>query len=285
MQPRPSFLDYLRQLKEKGQTHLYLDADARGVLRRLFKEVNLLTKKGNPTVTVATPKAAEVRPPAPVIEAKVTSPQSGTAQEKLAALQKQVAYWPPARALGSLREKVVFSAGNAEADLCLIDAAPGFLDEQAGAPLAGPAGEKLDGVLKAMGVSRDETYLTLALKFRPENKKSATANRPATAAELTSCLPFLKEELAIVKPKCLVALGPSAARALLQTDESFESLRGRWHDYEGVPLRVTWHPSFLLHEADDRADKRAVWEDMLAVMEKLELPISERQRGYFLPKR
>lgn len=291
MQARPTFLDYLRQMQAKGTTHLYLDDSARTALRELYKKVHVITKKRRAETTGAasaapatkrtTPAAESAQPP---IVARVTRPSSGSPAEKIAALAAQAAHWRPAQQLGTLRKHSVFSSGSPIADIAMIDAAPSFQDERDSRPLAGEAGAKLDGVLKAMGLSREEIYLTLALKFRPAMDNQSTANRKATAAEMATCLPFLAEELAIVQPKCLVALGPTVARTLLQTDAPFSELRGRWHDYHGTPLRVTWHPSYLLHRADSREDKRAVWEDMLAVMERLAMPISDKQRGYFAPR-
>jgi DNA polymerase len=100
---------------------------------------------------------------------------------------------------------------------------------------------------------------------------------------MASCLPFIRAEVEIVKPRCIVALGGTAGEGLLGLAGSVTGMRGKWHDFGGIPVRVTYHPSYLLRGNSVR-DKRAVWEDMLEVMEKLGLPISDKQRGYFLPK-
>jgi DNA polymerase len=100
---------------------------------------------------------------------------------------------------------------------------------------------------------------------------------------MAACLPFIRSEISIVRPKCIVALGGTAAAGLLGTADPVTKLRGAWHEFEGVPLRVTYHPSYLLR-SQSNADKRKVWEDMMEVMERLGLPISEKQRGYFLKR-
>jgi DNA polymerase len=99
---------------------------------------------------------------------------------------------------------------------------------------------------------------------------------------MASCLPFIRSEIEIVRPKCIVALGGTAATGLLGSTDAVAKLRGQWHEFDGVPLRVTYHPSYLLRTTSGNTDKRKVWEDMLEVMERLGLPISEKQRGYFL---
>jgi uracil-DNA glycosylase family 4 len=98
------------------------------------------------------------------------------------------------------------------------------------------------------------------------------------------CMPFVRAEIEIVKPECVIALGGTAAEGLLGLEGSVTSMRGRWHEISGTPVRVTYHPSYLLQSGGSTNVKRQVWEDMLTVMEKLGLPISEKQRGYFLPK-
>ncbi|MEI6673635.1 MAG: uracil-DNA glycosylase family protein, partial [Verrucomicrobiota bacterium] len=103
-------------------------------------------------------------------------------------------------------------------------------------------------------------------------------------AEIAACLPLLRAEIAIVRPQCIIALGGSAAEGMLDMGAGVNSLRGTWHDFEGVPVRVTYHPSYLLRSTNDTRTRRMVWEDMLAVMERTGLPISAKQRGFFLPK-
>jgi DNA polymerase len=101
---------------------------------------------------------------------------------------------------------------------------------------------------------------------------------------MAACLPLIQAEIEIVRPECVLALGGTAAEGLLGLSGPVGSMRGRWHELNGTPARVTFHPSYLLQSGEALHIKRQVWEDMLAVMERLALPISEKQRGYFLPK-
>ena len=102
---------------------------------------------------------------------------------------------------------------------------------------------------------------------------------------MRACLPFVKAEIEIVRPKCIVALGGTAAEGLLNYEnQPVGRMRERWHEFEDIPLRVTYHPSYLLHNDSAVAEKRKVWEDMLSIMEFLEMPISEKQRAYFTGK-
>jgi DNA polymerase len=101
---------------------------------------------------------------------------------------------------------------------------------------------------------------------------------------MAACLPFIRAEVEIIRPECIIALGGTAAEGLLGGVGSVSSLRGSWHEFAGIPLRVTFHPSFLLRSQADLTTKRQLWEDMLSVMERLDMEISEKQRGFFLPK-
>ena len=98
---------------------------------------------------------------------------------------------------------------------------------------------------------------------------------------MATSLPFLKAEIDIVKPRVIVALGASTAQGLLGSEKTVGQLRESWHQFQGIPLRVTYHPSYLLRQEEGLGEKRKVWEDMLTIMEKLGLPISEKQRGFF----
>ncbi|MGB0370973.1 MAG: uracil-DNA glycosylase [Opitutales bacterium] len=179
-------------------------------------------------------------------------------------------------------KKVVFGIGSLDAELFLCGEAPGADEEVQGEPFVGPAGQLLNKILATAGWNRDNVYIGNIMNWRPDTG-AAFGNRPPTDEELQFCLPYLKAQLEIVKPKVILALGKTAIKGLVYPNESVTMGRvhGRWHDFEGIPLMPTYHPSYLLHNNTNRA-KRAVWEDILMVMEKLEKPISERQRGFFL---
>ena len=179
---------------------------------------------------------------------------------------------------------MVFATGNPEAQIMLIGEAPGYEEEKKLEPFVGPAGQQLDKILKAMGLDRAAVYISNIVKFRPATARQTTNNRPPSPAEIAACLPLLRAEIAIVRPQCIIALGGSAAEGMLDMGAGVNSLRGTWHDFEGVPVRVTYHPSYLLRSTHDIRTKRMVWEDMIAVMERTGLPISDKQRGFFLAK-
>ncbi|MDE3083849.1 MAG: uracil-DNA glycosylase [Verrucomicrobiota bacterium] len=181
-------------------------------------------------------------------------------------------------------KKVVLGVGNLDARIFLCGEAPGAEEEQQGEPFVGPAGQLLNKMIQAMGLRREDVYIGNIMNWRPE-MPTQFGNRPPTVEEMAYCLPFLRAQLEIVDAPVIVALGATAARGLLGAD-SFRSLgeiRGQWKQFAGKPVMVTYHPSYLLHN-DTRRAKRAVWEDLLKVMERVGLPVSEKQRGYFLDK-
>ena len=166
----------------------------------------------------------------------------------------------------------------------LIGEAPGYEEEKKGELFVGPAGQKLDDILKAMGLSRDEVYLSVIVKFRPATPRQTTNNRKPNPQEMAACLPFIRAEIDIVRPACIIALGGTAAEGLLGLNGSVATMRGSWHTLDGIPVRVTYSPGYLLQSNANLTIKRQVWEDMLLVMEELILPISAKQRRFFLPK-
>ena len=206
-----------------------------------------------------------------------------TRAEKLESLKRQAKNWAPAKALGSLLDVMVFSEGNPDARIMLVGDAPRHQDEREGKPFAGPAGQKLTDILKAMGLTREEVYISNLVKFRPSAPRQSTNDRMPNAEEIAAFLPFFRAEIQIIRPTCVIALGEKAAEGLLGLTESVAYLRGKWHELEGTAVRVTYHPSHLMQSGDQQT-KRQIWEDMLAVMEKIDLPISPKQQGYFLPK-
>ncbi len=287
IRPVDVLLEFLTAEQARGVTHVHLDEGAREGLRELF----FRTKTGATAPPApSAPKAESPRMEMPVAESApavvsaALAIEGTTRAEQLDSLRRQAENWTPAKSLGSLRETMVFSSGNPEARVMLIGEAPGYHEERERKPFVGDAGLKLDSILKAMELSREETYLSYIVKFRPATPRQTTNNRKPTAGEMAACLPFIRAEIGIVKPQCIIALGETAAAGLLGIDDTVASMREAWHDFEGTPVRVSYHPSHLLQTTGGNQIKRQLWEDMLAVMEKLGLPISERQRGFFLPK-
>lgn len=182
-------------------------------------------------------------------------------------------------------KKIVFGIGNLDADIFFCGEAPGADEEIQGGPFVGKAGQLLTKIIAAMGLKREDVYIGNIMNWRPE-LPTRTGNRPPTQEEMAYCLPYLKAQLEIVKPKVVVALGMTAVNGLLGYDPSrrMGKIRGTLQDFEGAKLMITYHPSFLLQYASAEK-KRQVWEDMLAVMEYVGLPISAKQRSYFLAKK
>ncbi len=182
--------------------------------------------------------------------------------------------------LASFRTQTVFGVGNPEAELMFIGEAPGADEDRQGEPFVGRAGQLLTKIVAAMGFSREDVYIANVLKCRPDMPAGEPGNRKPTPDEMATCLPYLAEQIEIIGPKVLVALGATAVEGLLQIREPMGKLRGRWHSYRETPLMITFHPSYLLRNQNN-AEKRKVWEDMLLVLERLERPISDKQRNFF----
>ena len=153
------------------------------------------------------------------------------------------------------RTQTVFGVGDENADWMLIGEAPGAEEDRIGEPFVGQAGRLLDNMLAAVGLRRgDNVYIANVLKCRPPG------NRTPEPEEVAKCTPFLKQQIALIRPKLIVAMGRFAAQTLLATDASISSLRGRVYKYEGVPLIVTYHPAYLLRNLPDKAKS---WADLV----------------------
>jgi len=183
--------------------------------------------------------------------------------------------------LASSRTQTVFGVGNPDAELMFIGEAPGVDEDKQGEPFVGRAGQLLTRIIETMGLAREEVYIANILKCRPDTSPGSFGNRPPTPREMQTCRPYLVEQIDIIRPKVLVALGAVAVEGLLGTRGTMRELRGRWHSYNGTPLMITYHPAYLLRNQAP-SEKRKVWEDMLQVLERLEKPITEKQRSYFL---
>jgi len=158
-------------------------------------------------------------------------------------------------ALHQTRTQTVFGVGDQNADWMLIGEAPGAEEDRLGDPFVGQAGKLLDNMLAAIGLSRRENvYIANVLKCRPPG------NRNPSPEEVAKCSPHLLQQIALIQPKLIVAMGRFAAQTLLKSDASIASLRGRVHSYAGVPLIVTYHPAYLLRTLEDKAK---AWEDLL----------------------
>jgi uracil-DNA glycosylase family 4 len=183
--------------------------------------------------------------------------------------------------LAASRKNVVFGVGSIDAQLMFVGEAPGADEDEQGEPFVGKAGQLLTKIIQTMGLQRGDVFIANILKCRPDTPGQSAGNRKPTPEEMQTCIPYLHEQIDLIRPKVLVALGATAVEGLLGKTIGITKLRGNWQVYRGIPLMPTYHPAYLLRN-QAMSEKRRVWEDMLQVMEKLQMPISEKQRGFFL---
>jgi len=226
-------------------------------------------------------------PPAPVYPAPtIVSPAASVDDGRLAKLEElkgKILACTRCPNLVASRTQVVYGVGNPFADLLFVGEAPGEEEDLKGEPFIGKAGQLLTKIIGAMEYTRGEIFIANVLKCRPDMPPGESGNRKPKPAEMATCLPWLTQQIELIKPKVIVALGLTAVEGLLGEPRTMRDVRGKWLDYHGVPLMPTYHPAYLLRN-QTLAEKRKVWEDMLLVLEKLGRPISARQRGYFLEK-
>lgn len=198
-------------------------------------------------------------------------------RQRLNALAREAKRDPGCRELGSLREIMVFASGNPDARLMFVGEAPCYEEELQKKPFVGPAGQLLTKIIEAMGLRREDVYISNIVKFRPligDGGKQGRANRQPTAEEMAASVRYVRAEIEIVAPAVIVALGGTAAEGLLGLEGGVGKLRNKFHDLDGTPIMVTYHPAYLLHREQDgpaavTAEKRKVWDDMRMVLEKL----------------
>ena len=305
--------DELRRLKSAGVKTVPVTDEAVAALRKLVG-----ARKADPgprPPPAAAPAAAAVplsstrteteRPRAAAVPAKPAAPAAATRptlpaaptvtlpagdkQARWDALHKLVT--SDATCCANVRpgKKVVLGVGSLDAKIMFVGEAPGAEEEIQGEPFVGPAGQLLTKMIQAMGLKRSEVYIGNIMNWRPQmpapEGRDQVGNRPPTEEEMSYCLPYLRAQVEIVAPDLLVALGKTAVEGLLGFGK-FKTLgeaRGHWHEFAGKPLMVTYHPSYILREPTNRK-KRLIWDDLLKVMERAGLPISEKQRAFFLDK-
>ncbi len=228
-----------------------------------------------------TPVTAMAKPSSPPTASGLVPFDPRAKAEIMRQLQERALGCTQCPHLASSRRNVVFGVGDINAALMFVGEAPGIDEDQQGEPFVGAAGQLLTKIIQTMGLGRDTVYIANILKCRPDTPGQAYGNRKPTAQEMQTCLPFLQSQIDCIQPKVLVALGATAVEGLLGRPEGISRLRGRWQTYRGIPLMPTFHPSYLLRN-QALSVKRNVWEDMLQVLERLGLSVSEKQRGYFL---
>jgi len=220
---------------------------------------------------------------APIPEPPVFTLPAGDKVARLAALQAMILACPEThRHMQAKNQKPVLGYGSPDARIFFVGEAPSLEETEAGRPFVGPSGELLRKILATAAIGEELIYLAPVMGWRPE-PPTALGKRPPNARELAFNLPYLRAQIEIVRPQVVVALGAQACEALHPGGPPITQARGKWLDYQGIPLMPTFHPNYLLHTPGPTA-KRTVWEDFLLIMEKVGLPISDKQRGFFLPK-
>ncbi len=303
-----SVVDELKRLRKDGVSHVYVSDESIRLLDQRIKSASLAGGAGGQSeaqsavesipdkIRSATPEEFDriLKEEPAKVEAKKPAAQSslgpppdvvlpeGSKQERWDVLREQVFNCPVCKKNTRPGYKTVLGVGDLDADIFFCGEAPGADEEEQGEPFVGKAGQLLNKMIKAMGLEREQVYIGNIMNWRPQ-LPTRVGNRPPTPEEIEFCLPYLKAQVAVVQPKLIVALGATAAKGLLGAG-SFRSLReikGEWKTFEGIPTLATYHPSYLLRN-DSKRDKRSAWEDLLKVMERSGLPISDKQRGYFL---
>ena len=314
-------VQYLHSLQDRGVERLPVDEEARAVLREWMlaaRNGGRPAPRPAPPMAQAAPGPAQAPaaapPPASVAPNAQPQPTADTGNYLRSALEEEappearpedaeevpffrpggsnadevwenmlrlLPGWRPLKELGTLRNKAVPGEGNRRAPIMFVGDAPNYYDERDGRPFRGEAGEKLNGIFKAMGLTREQVYTTPLVKFRPSLPRQTTNNRPPNEREIRFSVPVVELEARLVQPRVIVALGIIAARGLLQQGElPLAEYRRQRGSFCGIPVIVTHHPSYLLR-TNDLAERRAIWEEFLAAMELAGLPISDKQRGFF----
>lgn len=271
----------LRRWREEGETAVAVSESSMRLIRDAVGKTSPAKESPARKTPAPKPKTPQPRdgvelPPPPVLDLP-----EGDRESQWEWLRQRVLNCPTCQANLNSEGRVVFGVGDINADLLFCGEAPGADEEVKGEPFVGKAGALLDKIILGMGLEREQSYITNVMNWRPQHD-NPYGNRPPTQEEMNFCLPYLKAQIAIVQPKVIVALGATAVSGLLGHDPNrrMGEVRGKWVEFEKVPLMITFHPSYVIRNKSNRT-KRLVWEDMLMVMEKLELPISERQRGFF----
>ena len=241
----------------------------------------------SPAVTTVRPAVA-IRPPAITVPVRLNTPARVVTlapDDKVAAmaeLSERARACVQCSNLAASRKNVVFGVGDIHSSLMFVGEAPGAEEDLQGEPFVGEAGQLLTKIIQAMGLTRAQVYIANVLKCRPDTPGQGSGNRKPTHEEMATCLPYLKEQIRIMSPKVIVALGGTAMEGLFGKSPVFiTKLRGQWQDLNGIPVMPTYHPAYVLRN-QSMATKRETWTDMLAAMERLGMPIREKQRGFFL---
>ncbi|MDG1891261.1 MAG: uracil-DNA glycosylase family protein [Verrucomicrobiota bacterium] len=297
-------IEHLERLKSAGHSRIQIDPQSMETLHALARE-----KPSQASVDKVIPASSRLKTP-PISSARTAAPIRKVAFSGLPAASQEeedligrVDTWPTLQGaekdaamerlmaqatscvrcthLAQSRTQVVFGVGSVHAKLMFVGEAPGLDEDRQGEPFVGKAGEMLTRILEAMGLTREAVYIANVLKCRPDTPGNSFGNRQPSPMEMQSCWPYLMDQIKLIRPSVMVALGGTAVRGLLgRKTVGITRLRGQFQDFRGIPVMPTYHPAYVLRNPSKNI-KRQVWEDMLQVMEHLKMPISAKQRQFF----
>jgi uracil-DNA glycosylase len=258
------------------------DRDPQQLRRQLQAHLRSLSAAGIEWLPIGAPlviapradDTAPLQPSLPGLEEPGPAPaEVGSIDERriaLAQLAVEIRGCTRCPALCSTRRQTVFGQGEPGVELCFVGEAPGEDEDRQGLPFVGAAGQLLNKIIEACGLRREDVYIMNVLKCHPPG------NRAPLPPEADNCREYFDRQLDLVRPKFICALGGSAVSNLLKTTLPLGRLRGRFHEYRGIPVLVTYHPAYLLPHRSP-AKKREVWEDMKMLMKRMGRPIPERK--------
>jgi DNA polymerase len=269
-------LSSLQSLKDAGHLEIYIGHDSWQFLMGTAKH-SLVSTVSKEISTLTSPSSTFCQD-----IASSSSASSGDKRHQWGQVQAHVLESQDFQKHLRPRKQLVFGVGNLDADIFFCGEAPGADEEIQGIPFVGRAGQLLTKIILAMGLTREQVYISNIMNWRPE-MPTEYGNRPPTQEEMEYCLPYLRAQVDIIKPKVIVALGATATNGLLGYDPQrrISLCRGQWYEFQNIPLMVTFHPSYLLRN-QSQTTKRLVWEDMLEVMKRVGMEISNKQIKYFL---
>lgn len=277
-------LEELKRQKAAGVRRVSISRESLAALKSLAgTPAPAATPAPAPARTVVAPPmpAAVVSVP-PVPNAPIFTLAAGTKAERMRALRQLVDACAETKKHLVAPQRALLGHGSLDAKVVFVGEAPTLGEMESGQAFAGEAGEILQKILAAAAIGPADCYFAPVMTWRPE-PPTQYGKRPPNARELAFNLPYLRAQIDVVAPRAVVALGAQAFEALHGRTPTITQARGRWFDLAGVPLLATFHPNYLLHSPSASA-KRTVWDDFLLLMEKLGLPISEKQRGFFATK-
>ncbi len=277
--------DELVRRQQAGEKSIFLSDEAVDLLKEVSHEAPVDAPEPPAVDPVPSPKKttrkAARKPLVEVPEPVAFKLVDGDKQTRWEALRDHILGDAWCQSQVKPGKNLVFGVGSVDARIFFCGEAPGQEEEIAGEPFVGPAGQLLTKIIQAMGLQREDVYIGNIMNYRPP-MPTPVGNRAPELNEMAYCLPYLKAQLEIVKPEVIVTLGNTAVEGLLGHDpkRKISRIRGQWFEFDGIPLIPTFHPSYLLRN-QSMATKRLVWEDMLSVMEKLDMAVSEKQRAFF----